>query len=543
MIAPSFRKRKKDLCRTIRCERRRALQRTRRFALVLGFMAVAVPSCWCQSRWVYIGQDGALRYARTKRGDRIPDFSSAGYRGGGVALPNVPTAIRVSPGAGSDDTPAIQAALDAVANRALDATGERGAIELAPGRFHLKGKLHISASGVVLRGSGSSGASQTVLEMTGAPDLAIDIEGEFHQRKLAPETYLTDEYVPAGAMVIHVADASAIHEGDLLLLVKPVTAQWTHFMGMDRLSRDGQPEVWVKNDITVRRRVASVEGNAVTLEVPLTDSFDARFFSRTQAAVSRVEVTGQVTGVGVENLRIVAPNRSVNLNEEPEFDGIQMDNVVDSWLRSLALEDTTNSVRIGKGAERLTIEAVDVHQDAAVTSRAKPFDFSVNGSQILLDRCSGRGDKVFYVATQSGSEGPVVVLHCRFSGGGAIEPHQRWSTGLLVDGCEVPDGSINLMNRGEMGTGHGWTIGWSVLWNNRAGSLVVQNPPGDANWSIGDLGQQRVAPMPTPGQRKGADLPGGIVESERKHVKPASLYLEQLRERLGAAAVAAIGYH
>jgi hypothetical protein len=167
----------------------------------------------------------------------------------------------------------------------------------------------------------------------------------------------------------------------------------------------------------------------------------------------------------------------------------------------------------------------------------------VNGSQILLDRCSGRGDKVFYVATQSRSEGPVVVLRCRFSGGGAIEPHQRWSTGLLVDECEVPDGSINLMNRGEMGTGHGWTIGWSVLWNNSTGSIVVQNPPGGANWSIGDFGEQRGAPMPTPGQGKGFPLAGGVVESSGKHVEPANLYLEQLRERLGPAAVVAIGYN
>ena len=522
---------------------RLALQKGWRLVLLLACVHLAAPAAQRQSRWVHLGPNGRLTYARTNRGDRIPDFSSAGYRGGGIALPVVPTVINISPGDGPDDTPAIQAALDTVAKRAPGRDGERGAVKLAAGKFHLMGTLHMSSSGVVLRGSGVSGANETELEMSGAPHLAIDMEGDFQQQKLGPDTYLADKYVPAGATVIHLADAAGIQAGDTLLLVKPVTPQWTHFMGMDHLSRDGKQEVWVKNDITVRRRVASVAGNAVTLEVPLTDSFDSRFFANAQAAVSRIIVSGQITGVGVENLRIVAPKRSVNLNEEPEFDGIVMDNVVDSWLRSLTLEDTTNSVRIGKEAERLTIVGVDAQQDATVTSAAKPFDFSVNGSQILLDRCSGRGDKVFYVATQSRSEGPVVVLHCRFSGDGAIEPHQRWSTGLLVDECEVPYGSINLMNRGEMGTGHGWTIGWSVLWNNSTGSIVVQNPPGDANWSIGDLGAQGSAPMPTPGQGKGFPLAGGVVESSGKHVEPASLYLEQLRERLGPAAVAAIGYN
>lgn len=518
---------------------RSVLRRSAHLPALLAFLYLSSPACWCQSRWVHLGSDGKLVYATTKRGDRIPDFSGAGYRGGGVALPVVRTLVTVSPSGGPDDTPAIQSALDAVAKHEPDANGERGAVELASGRFHLAGTLHMTSSGVVLRGVGRD---ETVLEMRGAPHLAIEMEGEFHQYKLT-DTSLTDGYVSAGATVIHLADASAIHKGDLLMLVKPVTKQWIHFMGMDRLSRDGQPEVWVNDDITVRRRVASVEGNAVTLQVPLTDSFDSRFFPQVQPTVSRVEVTGQITGVGLENLRITAPNRSVNLNQEAEFDGIHIDNLLDSWVRSVALEGTTTSVRIEKGAERLTIVDVDVQQDATVSSRAKPFDFSVNGSQILLDRCSGKGDRVFYVATQSRSEGPVVILHCRFSGDGAIEPHQRWSTGLLVDECEVPDGSINLMNRGEMGSGHGWTIGWSVLWNNSAGGIVVQNPPGDANWSIGDLGEQRGAPMPTPGRRKGPVLPGGLVESSGKHVEPASLYLEQLRERLGDAAVAAIGYH
>jgi hypothetical protein len=220
-----------------------------------------------------------------------------------------------------------------------------------------------------------------------------------------------------------------------------------------------------------------------------------------------------------------------------------MDNIVDSWLRSVAFEDTTNSVRIDQGAERLTVVDVNVHQQRPVTSSAKPFDFRINGSQILLDRCTGKGNKVWYVATQSRSEGPVVVLHCRFTGDGKIEGHQRWSTGLLIDGCVVPDGEINLRNRGEMGSGHGWAIGWSVLWNNHASRIVVQNPPGALNWSIGDTGQHASESMPVFAKPLGPLLPSGVVESAGKPVKPDSLYLEQLRERMGPQAVTAIGYH
>jgi hypothetical protein len=188
-------------------------------------------------------------------------------------------------------------------------------------------------------------------------------------------------------------------------------------MGMDHLARNGKPETWVKNNIRVQRRIASVEGNAVRLQVPLTDSFDARFYSARQASVTRVEVTRRIAGVGVENLQILAPDRSIAYRVDAELDGIDMDNVVDSWLRYVAFVDTTDSVRIEHHAERVTILGVDVQQHTPVTSHAKPSDFSVDGSQILLGRCTGQGDNVWYVATQSRSEGPVAVLHCRFAGG------------------------------------------------------------------------------------------------------------------------------
>ena len=491
-------------------------------------------------RWVHFGSDRKLVYARTPKGDRIPDFSSAGYRGGGIALPHATTRLKVSPAGGADDTPAIQAALDRVAMFTPETHGLRGAVELAPGTFHLKDPLHMNVSGVVLRGAGSEGPSATVLEMTGDPHLAIEIKGDFQRRELGPATTLADSYVPAGATLIHVANASGIHPGDTLQIVKPVTPQWIHFMGMDHLVRDDKPVEWVKNDIRVLRQVASVEGNAVTLSVPLTDSFDAQFYPGTRPPVTHVEITGRIAETGIENLRIVAPNRSIDYHKDARFDGIEMDNIIDSWLRGLAFVDTTNSVHIDHNAERVTVVNVDVTQHDTVTSGAEPFDFSVQGSQILLDRCTGKGNSVSYVATQSHSEGPVVVLHCRFSGDGQIEGHQRWSTGLLVDSSEVEHGNMYLRNRGIMGSGHGWSIGWSVLWNDEAVAFTVQNPPGAMNWAIGVKGEQEDSPMP--GSPDRTSLPSGIIESVGKHVEPKSLYLEQLRERMGSAAIKAIGY-
>src|SRR5437588_12768194 len=78
------------------------------------------------------GSDGKLVYKADEKGNRVPDFSFAGYKGGGVALPVVPARVSVSPVKG-DNTARIQAAVDYVAQLAPDASGFRGAVVLKKG--------------------------------------------------------------------------------------------------------------------------------------------------------------------------------------------------------------------------------------------------------------------------------------------------------------------------------------------------------------------------------------------------------------------------
>src|SRR5262245_35503811 len=86
-----------------------------------------------ESQWVRSGRDGKLIYKTTPAGDRIMDFSHAGYMGGGVALPNVAVKQTVN-SSGSDDTAAIQKAINEVAALKIE-NGFRGAVLLAPGIF------------------------------------------------------------------------------------------------------------------------------------------------------------------------------------------------------------------------------------------------------------------------------------------------------------------------------------------------------------------------------------------------------------------------
>ena len=503
-------------------------------ALVFTAAAVAKQPSAAHSQWVYPDHSGKLVYRHTQTGDKIIDFSYAGYMGGGASIPTVPVKKTVSP-SGNDDTAIIQAAINEVSSLPLD-HGTRGAILLKSGHFHCSSPLKIDASGVVLRGSGTS-ESGTTLDLIGDPHLGIAITGASSITPLGSLTTIAEAYVPAGAMSFSVHDASGLKAGDTIQITRPVTPKWLRFMGMDELVRNGKKETWVSGNLVTERMIVSLSGNTLHLDVPLTDSYDAKYLSPDGASVVKVEHVGQIAQTGIENLRIVAPAKKTTLSGQ-HFNALQMRATVDSWARNLRIIDTTEAVNVGQDTRRITVDRVDVTQSVPIEGHAKPADFSIGGTQILINRCTAIDDNVFYIATGPREQGPNVVLNCVFHGDGHVQPHQRWATGLLVDSCQVPEGGIDFMNRGEMGSGHGWAMGWGVAWNNLAKTYVVQMPPGSANWSIGNRGEQQLSKMPTynPGPPL-PTLPQGIIESQGKPVTPVSLYLEQLADRLGPQAV------
>jgi hypothetical protein len=109
--------------------------------------------------------------------------------------------------------------------------------------------------------------------------------------------------------------------------------------------------------------------------------------------------------------------------------------------------------------------------------------------------------------------------------------------GLLVDGGKFPGATerhqgLAFSNRTTAGSGHGWDVGWAVGWNVSSPFLLVQQPPGSLNWCIGCTGTAV----------KQGEIPNGIYDSPGRPVEPSSLYLAQLRERMGDDAPANIGY-
>jgi hypothetical protein len=511
-----------------------------RLPIVVGFaLTVSSHAARKETPWVSLDLLGKLVYRTLPRGDRIVDFSYAGYMGGGVSLPHVPVARRVLP-SGGDDSAAIQRAIDEVSAMPIK-NGFRGAVVLAPGIFSCSETLNITASGVVLRGSGMDEGG-TTLKLTGEPHVAVAISGKLQVQAVGAPAHISEPYVPSGAQSITLDDASLFAPGDSIRITRYTTEKWLQFMGMDKMVRDGKAEHWVGDHISTVRTVVARRGNVLDLDVPLTDSYDREFLPPEGAEVTKVTISGRIEQDAVESLHIVAPARMVAFSD-PLFWAGKLSGLRDGWVRDVLVDETTQGFDVLENSSRITIENVAVRHTTAVTSSAVPDDFILSGTQILVYRCGSRGDHETYVATGARNQGPNVVLDSTFLGNGHVQPHQRWSTGFLVDNVRVPDGGIDLKNRGEMGTGHGWTMGWGVVWNSLAASLVIQNPPGAANWSIGTLGNELGEPMKIMGVSKrdlGPDLPKGFIESPNHSVLPASLYRAQLAERLGPGALKAL---
>jgi hypothetical protein len=482
------------------------------------------------SEWVHFDEQGQLAYKTVDaKGDRILDYSYAGYRGGGVRLPDVPVARNLAP-SGGDDTAAIQAALDEVA--ALPPTaGVRGAVLLAPGNYELGGTLKIDQSGVVLRGSGS-GQGGTRMALVGMPHQFLTISGAGSWKTQGAAQGVTDGYVPSGARTLHVADGSAFQVGDGVLVERPVTEAWVHYMQMDTLVRDGEPQTWlaVGSVLRVDRVGSAVAGDELTLDVPLADSFDSEYLSPPGPSVVRYTFSGRISEVGVEHLRVVAPDTATPISQA-QFTTLAMNAVSDGWVRDVATENTVNSVKVAATSKRITIEDFDFSRTSVADGSAGyPLEITLEGTQTLVQRAQIAGDNVYTFATGGRVPGPNVFLHCTGTGAhNRAEPHMRWATGLLSDNLSEDD-QINYVNRATAGSGHGWAIGWGVIWNSKAGSFKVEAPPGSQNFCIGCSGKQAASTAP------------GLFEAANERAAIDSLYLAQLCERLGPDALANIGY-
>ncbi|MGB8193208.1 MAG: DUF6298 domain-containing protein [Chitinophagaceae bacterium] len=466
---------------------------------------------------LYIDQQKKLAYTPDSLGNRIPDFSYCGYKASEARIPDGVIKIVVPVTAG-DATHHIQSAIDYVSSLPQDKNGLRGVVLLQKGIYRVEGSLRLHTSGVVLRGSGFS-VDPTVVRGEGKDrETLIRIEGK-NNRILSQPVSITDDYVPVNANVVHVANAGGMKKGDEVIVTRPSTKEWIEALGTDHFGGGITSLGWKpgQRNIEWRRTITAVDGNSITLDVPLTTALDKKYGGGNIAVYSWA---GRIENCGVENIELVSAFDTKNLKDEDHrWMAITIDNARDAWVRQVSIKYFAGSaVAVHENASRVTVEDCLSLTPISEIGGERRNTFFTSGQQVLFQRCFAEFGMHDF-ATGFCAAGPNAFVQCEsilpqsFSGG-----IDSWASGVLFDIVNVDGHAISYLNRSQDAQGAGWNIANSVLWNCSAARIDCYQPPTAQNWAFGSWSQF---------------AGNGYWGESNNSIEPRSLYYAQLKQRLG----------
>lgn len=459
---------------------------------------------------------GKLIYTADSLGNRIPDFTYCGYKASEQAIPNVPVKV-VVPFTKGDATLRIQSALDYVAALPVDENGFRGAVLLEKGTYEVMGQLRITASGVVLRGSGIN-ATTVVGAGTGRLALIKVIGKNTIPRDLFGMK-ITDAYVPVGAMSFHVDSSIAFKDhSNKIIIRRPSTSKWIQTLGTEHFGGGITALGWKpgERDLFFDRTITKIDGNTIYIDAPITTAFDTTYGG---ATVYFYDNSGRVNNCGVENIKLVSAFDKANpKDEDHRWNAINVESAEDCWIRQISFENFAGSaVSVLESSKRITIEDCISKNPVSEIGGQRRYTFLTTGQQTLFQRCyaeSGYHDfAVGYCAP-----GPNAFVQCEsvlpHSFSGAID---SWASGVLFDVVNVDGNALRYGNRGQDANGAGWTAANSVFWNCTAARIDCYQPPTAQNWAFGSWSQ----------------FSGdGYWNESNNTIAPRSLFFQQLIERL-----------
>ncbi len=506
---------------------------------------------------VYPGTDGRLEYIADSLGNKIPDFSNAGYKGGGVPIPYVATRETVWPVLG-DNSANIQAAIDRVSALLPDAAGFRGAVLLKMGIYNLEAPIYIKTSGVVLRGEGMSDTG-TIL----VGKIPKEKQGPFSRAALVnisgvsgavaqEETrqIITDNYVPVGARSFSVTSAKGFKVGDRVLVRRIGNQDWIKEIGEDSASV-GRFR-WRPFTIAYDRIIVDIRGNSITVEAPIFCAIETRWGG---GEVVKYDDQGRIQQVGIENLRGISeydpgvrmtaygnmdrgswddPRAHYDGNEyyadeNHYFNFIVITNAINGWVRNVsALHFAGSLITAAATTKWITIQDCESREPVSIRAGARRFTYQLGGQLALVQRCFSQKGRHSFVMQNFSSSGNVFLNSEAVNPYSTSEPHSMWVNGALYDNIKAP-----LTARYWKDISIGWAGANIVFWNCE-GDFLIQKPPTAQNYSFGHIGINAVI---FNALLQDLTKPNGHVESMDTHVAPRSLYLTQLKERLGEEAV------
>lgn len=470
---------------------------------------------------VALGPEGNLVYQIDKRGNRIPDFSHCGFMGANQSIPNAPIRITVTPAPG-DNTLRIQKALDYVASMPIDAQGIRGAVLLKKGRYKISGGLKISASGVVLRGQGMSKNETVLIASVRDRRTLITIAG-INNKKVSPgiKHHIKSNSIPIGSNSVRLGSTEGLRIGDRVNVVRPCTVEWINELGMDSFGGGlNNYFAWKprSRDLIWERIITSITQDTITLDAPLTTAIESRFGG---GWVEPYTWPGRISHVGVENLRLVSTFDQDNpKDEEHAWTAVTMENAENAWVRQVTMKHFAGSaVAIWESCKWVTVQDCLSLAPVSEPGGYRRHTFFTMGQLTLFLRCvSENGRHEFSVGYCAA--GPNAFVQCQaISALNDSGPIESGASGTLYDMVRIDGNALTLADSGSKGEGIGWSAFNSVLWQCSAAVIRCESPPTAYNWAFGCWGEFEG---------------NGVWTKSNSFIKPLSLYVAQLKDRLDA---------
>ena len=481
-----------------------------------------------------------MEYVADEENNYIPDFSYAGYQGGGVALPEVPTVLTLDPIVG-DNTNAIQSAINTIAEMPLNEQGIRGALQLNAGVYKIHGQLSVNQSGIVLRGigDGTDSTQNTILKGIGDQptqrDLIIagnPLISDWKDRISDTTTNITNAFLPAGSRSVQLADVANFAIEDEIVVYQPSTASWLQSINFGDTADDAPWEPG-QIDLYYQRKIVDIiaADNKIILNAPIYDHLDN---SLAQSIIYKLDEPNIRSNIGVEDLRIVIETDGPE-TENHVKNGILLKGVQNSWVQGVTVLHFMYAAIYTRAATNVTVRDCQGLTPHSQITGARRYNFDVDAysNNILFEKCHASYGRHSFVSNGTSSASGIVFHDCTTEHDyNASEGHRRWSQGMLFDNITFTEPEttnlLGLYNRGDYGTGHGWaavnSVAWNVNLNSTIKRILIQKPPHRQNYAIGCQALLTNVHRFT--------QPIGAVDVARKIVMPYSLYQAQLTDRL-----------
>jgi hypothetical protein len=482
------------------------------------------PSPAWESKFVKVNKQGLLEYVADEKGNAIPDFSNVGYYGGDRSIPEVAVVKTISPSGTDNDEAIIQSAIDELSQKSLDKNGFRGTLLLKKGTYKIPSSIRILASGIVLRGEGDNADGTRLIATSKKQVSLIHVSGGGNVKEVnGTRTKIIDDYVPVGALSFTVGNPQQFTKGDRAIVFRPGSEQWIKDLKMDQIEgREGTRQWQAKEyDLHFERRITKIIGNRIFIDNPIVMAMETKYGG---GELYKYSFEGRISHVGIENIYCESEFEK-DTSENHAWDAISFDKIENGWVQHVTARYFGYScVNLGSGAKNISVLNSNCYDHKSKITGSRRYSFNNNGQLNLFMNChtsDGRHDFV----TGARVCGPNVFYNCTAKNTHAdIGPHHRWSTGTLYDNV-VTDGDINVQDRGNWGTGHGWAGITQVLWNCTASKAAVQNPwVSGKNYCIGLKGGKydgRLKGRPD-GEWEGQNQPG---------LQPQSLYTTQFKQK------------